>query len=426
VSGIGVRCALYLQALFALLLLCAKRSPREIIFANVSLQVTALSLLAGAYFSQQIDVAHTLMVSHFAMMLSACRASSDPVSMMWLKSRQRFPMLSTLLFLDMLFRPIVLAFNWSIWIVIRQLHWRRKYLCNAGAGYWVFIGEANTITDETVASSAAFCFVIIDIVWELTRLVAEGARWLKWNWNGENRSPLAAFDARVWWLRGMVGHGREQSGDLITDLLIFCDIFVYRIWTWIYVIITVERMIVVNNIAAEKGGWTFQLIFAFVNMLALFVVLCFQYWTWIGFSFLEAVFNQLVNHPVYILKTTSACLTAYVCYLILIAFLRSNVAAFLFGPWPLEWGTNKVILWMCGLLFAGVIFGIMIIGIVYLLSKAAFVVQAFCLENVLREGPVRELISHELREIREEVHAICNTLRKYCIDSLVSVAKRVR
>jgi hypothetical protein len=59
VSGIGVRIALYLQALFSILLGFGEKSATDVILTNISLQVAGLSLIQAAYFDPSIDIPHT-------------------------------------------------------------------------------------------------------------------------------------------------------------------------------------------------------------------------------------------------------------------------------------------------------------------------------------------------------------------------------
>src|SRR5271163_2445919 len=80
ISGIGVRIALYLQALFSILLGFRQTSATDVILTNFSLQVAGLSLIQAAYFDSSIDVPHTIIVSHFAVMMSACRCTSNALS----------------------------------------------------------------------------------------------------------------------------------------------------------------------------------------------------------------------------------------------------------------------------------------------------------------------------------------------------------
>jgi hypothetical protein len=247
--------------------------------SNISLELTAIALII-AYFVSTIDVPNTLMVSHFVIMLSACRA---PVDVYLVNERERPKAIHKILLLDVIFRPIVLGFNCSVWIVIRQLQ-RQSNLCAGGAGNWVFFGKVSGITEAIAQSNAAFGFVIMDMVFELLRFAAEGARWVVWKRKGQDTklfSDAYKCDARSWWVVWICGKlfGRTPSSvKVVLGVFILCDGLVYRIWTYVYVISTVERMIAVNNFAPQDTAWTFGQVFAMANSFIMFLMFCYEYW----------------------------------------------------------------------------------------------------------------------------------------------------
>jgi|SRR5277367_378166 len=121
VSGIGIRIALYLQAVFSILTGFGECSAADAILTNISLEVAALSLIQAAYFDSSIDIPHTIIVSHLAIMMSACRSTSNALSRQFLQSREGIKTVSVVSVLDLIFRPFLLAFNLVLWSTIREL-----------------------------------------------------------------------------------------------------------------------------------------------------------------------------------------------------------------------------------------------------------------------------------------------------------------
>src|SRR5579859_6528148 len=87
ISGIGVRTSLYLQALFSILLSLGETTSNGIIGTNIALQVTTLSLIIAAYFDPEIDVPHTIMVTHYVMMASMSRITANDLNFHYLRTK---------------------------------------------------------------------------------------------------------------------------------------------------------------------------------------------------------------------------------------------------------------------------------------------------------------------------------------------------
>ena len=120
VSGIGVRIAFYLQALCSIILgigeirNVTQSSPSDIVLTNLSLQVAGLSLPVAAYFDGTIDVPHTIIASHLAVMMSVCRSTSNGLRLSFLRSRRGLRTLVGIMVPDLLHRPFILWFNWNM------------------------------------------------------------------------------------------------------------------------------------------------------------------------------------------------------------------------------------------------------------------------------------------------------------------------
>jgi len=116
VSGIGIRIAFYLQAFCSIIQIwnVTQSSPTDIVLTNLSLQVAGLSLIVAAYFDGTIDVRHTIIASHLAVMMSVCRSTSNGLRLSFLRSRRVLQTLVGIMVLDLLHRPFILWFNWNI------------------------------------------------------------------------------------------------------------------------------------------------------------------------------------------------------------------------------------------------------------------------------------------------------------------------
>jgi hypothetical protein len=282
VSGIGIRCALYIQAIFSLLLVFKIRTSTEIVFNNVSLQVAAIGLIAAAYFDETIDVPHTIMVSHLSVMMSSCRATVSSCSLGALRSSGKLSQaIFTIYLLDIIFCPIIMVFNYVVWNVIRRAQTQND-LCPSGLGQLVFFGTESEIGVSSFASKAAFAFVIVNITLEGSRYVAECGR--IWQWSRHNTDTVTrpiGFDPRLWWLWTLLS-SRFEGWDWKercrqVAILSLC----HKLCIWIYTLWTIEKMVEVNNINSEDLQWSFGQIFALTNMLALLVFLCSRYWKFI-------------------------------------------------------------------------------------------------------------------------------------------------
>jgi hypothetical protein len=282
VSGIGVRIALYLQALFSILLGFGEKSATDVILTNISLQVAGLSLIQAAYFDPSIDIPHTIIVSHFAVMMSACRSTSNAFSIRFLRSREGIKTVSLVWILDLVFRPFLLAFNLVLWNQILELQ-RQDVFCSQGSGQWVFFITVSEIAVPSATSRAALAFVLLDTVWEALRFIAEIARVGIWFWQKESRLKMArqiGFDPRIWWVKSGLSILRKRNLGWDWEVVfVWVPRFTwcYKILTCFYVVWSVERMIWVNGLSGAEAGWSFGQKFALVNMLALSAVVCNHY-----------------------------------------------------------------------------------------------------------------------------------------------------
>jgi len=258
VSGIGVRIAFYLQALCSIILgigeirNVTQSSPTDIVLTNLSLQVAGLSLLVAAYFDGTMDVPHTIIASHLAVMMSVCRSTSNGLRLSFLRSRRGLRTLVGIMVLNLLHRPIILWFNWNIWSVIRSL--QLQGLCPRGAGRWVVftVQEMNKLS---ATSTMPLAFSILDSVWEILRWIAEVGRWVYWRASQEAELTMAcdvAIDPRIWVL---TRHLRKNVTWNWLHKWVSYTAQVHKIIIFVYVCVTIERILAVNDFTSLEGVW---------------------------------------------------------------------------------------------------------------------------------------------------------------------------
>lgn len=277
VSGIGIRCAFYLQAIFSIVLSTGKNLPKDLFLANLSLLSTSLSIIAGVYFDSTIDVVHTIMASHLAVMLSACTTPASAYPSRVLQASEALKATIGVILLDLFFRPFLLAFNLAVWSNIRHL--QQNTLCPDGAGLWVFLGgEVDRIDVSTLASAAAFTFVVCDAVWGGMHMIAETSRlWLLSRQQFDRRQVL--YEIRIppliWWAskEPRLKRFRRIFDIRYSRASVYFSLFL-KIATCMYVLSIMERMVGVNNLRNSNPQWTFGQVFAITNSLAMFALVC--------------------------------------------------------------------------------------------------------------------------------------------------------
>jgi hypothetical protein len=272
VSGIGVRCAFYLQAAFSIFLNAGESSAKDLFATNLALIVTSISIVAGAYLDSSIDIVHAIMASHLAIMLLACATPiyAFPPRALKSKGMGKVIFLSTLT--NFVSYPLLLSYNLVLWTRVRNI--QSNKLCSSdGAGGWLFFGVANEVAESTENTDLIFKFVVCNTVWEASRILAEGARTLLWCKEARNRDDLLR-DIRVhpvvWWMVKIIPTGRLWVQGVHGRL--------YRVFTtclglgtFIYVLATIERMIWVNGIETWVSQWTFGQIVAMMTLLVTFL-----------------------------------------------------------------------------------------------------------------------------------------------------------
>jgi hypothetical protein len=122
ISGLGI----CLQALltFGLKTDHSTSLPLDIIVTNLVVQLAALYLIISIYLDDTIDIPHSVIASYFIFMLSASRNNSFDFPAKFLQSIK-----GRLWATDMVFRPIMLASNFSVLLICR--HVQTGQLCPA-------------------------------------------------------------------------------------------------------------------------------------------------------------------------------------------------------------------------------------------------------------------------------------------------------
>ena len=243
-----------------------------------------MSIVIGAYFDFTIDVVHTIMASHFAVMMMVCMTTAseipqDPTVNDSDKRRDNTGVIFVLVLAEVIMYPLLLAFNLSVWTQVRHLQ-RDSTLCPNGAGIWVFFGDRNQVIVSTRASTIAFIFVVCNTAWESACIL--GLIGQIWTWIESQRRDIGKetqIYPIIWLLqkfsendpsvdrRGMAQIAKyfqcvRPENDTIAKYFRLC----IRLSTFIYVVTTTEIMIDVNDIRNVDAEWSFGQIFVLTMM----------------------------------------------------------------------------------------------------------------------------------------------------------------
>jgi hypothetical protein len=291
VAGLVVRISLYLQGLFSIILGFRENSSREVLFASISLQAASLRMIVATYFDSTIDVPHSIIAGHFAVMMSICRSTPIDFGRDFLQSKAGLKTVTRIWLLDIVFRSILLCFDYRLWEMVGKIKMENSS-CQS-MGKWVFLGKTLEVGTRGM-SSIPLAFAVLDIVWALLRVVGELMR--LWTLRQEKYVTISrqiAFDSRIWWVNQAYIKARHVFNGNIDykgwDWRLVCRWMrrisqLQRVIFCAYVAWTVEKMVVMNGLASEGAPWTFGQIFAIANVVVMFSVLTLRYRSFISFK----------------------------------------------------------------------------------------------------------------------------------------------
>ena len=278
ISGIGVRGAFYTQALFLILLsfFCEKKlRPADIVFSNLSIQVTSAALIGAAYFDPTIDVPHTIITSQFAILFSVCRMTTYDLPKRFLRdpaSGMKFASQAWLL--DIVFRTLLLTFNYCVWSMILRVQ-HDPSVCPDGFGEWGFSTVPIDVLRPQAATTFAFVYCLMDIAWEVFRISTEFCRVLSTENTetfNERVSAQIIVDPRYWAIQRVLP---EIWNAATTRWIVYFSGF-RKLMILAFIITSVETTVRVNRLEAENH-WTYGQIFQMISMFYLLSVLVSRY-----------------------------------------------------------------------------------------------------------------------------------------------------
>jgi hypothetical protein len=287
VSSLTIRISFYLQCLFAIILALGQTSSRDIVLTNIMLQTSSLTAMAATYLNS--DISHAIIASHFAIVMSMCRNTPLDFGREFLQSRTGLKTVTRIWLLDILFRPILLCFNYHLWSTVSEVQ-MKDTTCQS-LGKWVLFGKSLEISMP--GTSIPFTFVILDIGWEILRVVGEVLRF--WRLRKIAKITIArqiGFDSRIWWVnQGYIKARRVFNKEMEVNGWDWG--FICRGMTRIsqlqkavicgYVIWTTETMVALDGVAASEHDWASGQILAIANMLGMCSILAKRYLTFIPF-----------------------------------------------------------------------------------------------------------------------------------------------
>jgi len=265
VCGIGVRCALYIQAALSLLLPRQQTDLSTVFNTNFLLQITSMSLVLAVLFDSKINVPNAIIATHLAVLLSTCRLKVRATWPLDLDNLRRLNI--KLWFMNLATDLPLTACNLGVWVDIRKLQSSVSF-CPDGAGDWVFFGNTYSITIATTASNFVFGFVIYSVVHELLDCAAGGARLVHCSRRGWiNLEPHdVEFDTVVWWIRTLLQRRMKIGWRRLHTRMNYVRMC-HKWFTLAYVIWTVEQTVNANAFASVDNS------FGFGQISALFLAL---------------------------------------------------------------------------------------------------------------------------------------------------------
>jgi hypothetical protein len=260
VSGIGVRGAFYTQAALSVLILLFGVSADGILLSNLSIQISCSALILSAYLDNSIDVPHTIIASQFAALLSACRITSYDVP----PGPHRLKILSQIWLIDLVCRPLLLAFNFQIWSTILNLQ-NDPSQCPKGFGVWTLFATIE-LSRPSHSSTFAFVYCCIDCAWEVFRFLAEIIRTcVTETKDPETIHTQLQHDPRVWFVHQIVRYKDTISRTNQRKWLAHISLL-YKSFLTIYTAVVVEATIERNKLTSGENNWSFGQVFALINM----------------------------------------------------------------------------------------------------------------------------------------------------------------
>jgi len=282
-----VMASFWLQSFFLLILTVYDLEPSEVLLANLSIQVLWTASIGYTVFSPIIDVPNTIIASLFSVMFSLFRITSYNVPILQLRSKRALQLTSQIYILDMVFRLLIVWFNYAAWLSILRLQ-KNAELCRDGLGKGAIFTTIVDMTVETWASKLAFTYSVLDLAWEVSRYVAEFARaWiLEHRSRCNNGSPYTALspeqqlvlDPRIWVLRHMFSFSSpemEIEGDpVLTARRVRLRRIMFglpKFLALIFITVTIENIVIENGLRKQKHESVAQFM-ALVNSLSLMYV----------------------------------------------------------------------------------------------------------------------------------------------------------
>jgi tetratricopeptide (TPR) repeat protein len=271
VSGVGVRWALFLQAFTTIVLSALALEPSEILMTNISAQGTSLALIAATFFDPTVDIVHSIITSQFAVLFSISRITTLDIPVSLPRTRTSMKMFSRLQLFDLFFRTCLLSFNIQLWSTILKI--QSNDLCPTYAGSWSFFFKRFDLTDPSSASTFAFAYCIIDIVWEFLRYCAVAIE--KCLMDPSRTKAQKSWDPRIRVMSALADVFKiPETIQLKFKLSTFVrrvPVF-YKVCTLVYVSVNILQSVNDNGLTGENY-WTFGQIFTMVNMVGTLAVL---------------------------------------------------------------------------------------------------------------------------------------------------------
>lgn len=282
ISNFGLRYTHYFQAFLSILLSFKKPSHWDMIVNNLVCQSISISLLAAVYFDRGVDVLHSVIASHFVVLMMVCTITTSGFPAR--ESRNRTMLNGLIWVLDTVTKPVMLLYNCGLWVMIKRFQrsdsenpCRRQ-----GAGYFPLFGGLYPLKSPSTAIDLAFAITILQAINYSLQLIAELSRRWKLRNQGPSIQGPTNFDARIWWLwklHRMKSDTVIWNWDKISKWIHRISLS-YKVLTFIYIFMAIEISILANHIPMPHDsdqGWTMTQIFSISTLLLLFGITSHRY-----------------------------------------------------------------------------------------------------------------------------------------------------
>ena len=288
ISGIGVRITIYVQAFINNILAFTVRNAEEAISINTLNLVVIATISLSSGFSQRPDWPHLVILYHYILLIQHSGVTYNTAQRPFRASPRFGSVMEHLSVLDLIVMPFFVMISGSLWLGL-FLARERFAETECEFGNWVLFGQVVDMKKGTLIVVGYACAAllvgssILSSIFDMTCRAAAVKRTIEavYSYYGDDRAssprplpPKANIEVTgdyhsAWIWRQAERLGVELFGSKIGMRgIIIC----WRIFVWLYVIVTTEQIIAMNGFA-EENLLTYGQTFAVILLIIPFAIL---------------------------------------------------------------------------------------------------------------------------------------------------------